>query len=78
MLELAMKLKTLVCSSLIVLVTSLVPTVHAQVPCGGTIVPKATLFVNWPQFHFDAAHSGCNPYEFGLGPAAVGNLGLDW
>ena len=40
--------------------------------------PCPTLFVNWPQFRFDAKHNGCNPYEFILSPATVGNLVLDW
>ena len=50
----------------------------AQRPCGPTIIPARTLAVNWPQFHFDAAHSGCNPYEFLLSRATVGSLVLDW
>jgi len=50
----------------------------AQKPCGPTVLPMRTLFVNWPQFHYDAAHTGCNPYESILGPSTVGNLALDW
>ena len=50
----------------------------AQVPCGPAIMPKATLFVDWPQLGFDGAHSACNPYETILGPANVGNLTLAW
>lgn len=47
-------------------------------PCGPAISPSPTLVVNWPQFHFDAAHTGCNPYESLLGPDTVGNLTLMW
>ncbi len=50
----------------------------AQIPCGPTINPLPTLFVNWPQFHFDAAHSGCNPYEHILSRTTVSNLTWNW
>ena len=50
----------------------------AQVPCDPTIIQKATLFVNWPQFQYDPAHSSCNPFESTLGTATVGNLGIHW
>jgi outer membrane protein assembly factor BamB len=50
----------------------------AQVPCGPNIIPNATLFVNWPQYLYDAAHSGCNPYESILSPSTVGNLTIKW
>lgn len=33
---------------------------------------------DWAEFHFDAGHSGLNPYENVLGPANVGGLQLDW
>lgn len=54
------------------------PHVAAQVPCGPTINPKPTLSVNWPEFRFDAAHTGCNPYETVLSTATVGNLAIKW
>ena len=50
----------------------------AQIPCSGTILPKPTLFVNWPQFQYDAAHTGCNPYESILKPNNVANVGIKW
>lgn len=43
----------------------------AQIPCGPTISPLPTLFVNWPQYGFDAKRSGCNPYERILRSATV-------
>ena len=33
---------------------------------------------DWAQYHFDAGHSGLNPYENVLSPANVGGLQLDW
>lgn len=33
---------------------------------------------DWPQFHYDAAHSGLNPYENVLGPDNVSNLTVRW
>ena len=33
---------------------------------------------DWPQFHFDAQHTGFNPYENVLSPVTVGNLVVDW
>lgn len=50
----------------------------AQVPCSPVITPKATLFVNWPQFRYDTGQTGCNPYETTLSPSTVGNLTIDW
>ncbi len=46
-------------------------------PCGAATA-KTCPIVNWPQFHFDSAHTGFNPYETILSPANVGNLVLDW
>ena len=64
----------------ITLIASFVTTQQsvAQVPCGPTINPKAALFVNWPHFRYDAAQTGCNPYESILSPSTVGNLTLNW
>ena len=53
-------------------------TAQAQIPCGPTITPLPTLSVNWPQYRFDAARSGCNPYESILNTNTVGNLTLKW
>jgi eukaryotic-like serine/threonine-protein kinase len=74
------KIKTTLYPSLILLIGSLatVPQLVAQVPCGGTIMPKATLSVNWPQYLYDATHSGCNPYETILSASTVGNLTIKW
>ena len=77
-----MKLKTLVCLSLIALFASLSPAAYAQRPgssgssCGGTVNNKP--YVDWSQFHFDPCHTGYNPYETILSPANVANLVLDW
>lgn len=53
-------------------------TAQAQVPCGPTVVPSRTLFVNWPQYQYDGGHSGCNPYERILNPGNVQYLGTNW
>jgi outer membrane protein assembly factor BamB len=50
----------------------------AQVPCSGTILTNPTLFVNWPQFQYDTAHTGCNPYESVLKTSNVGELKVKW
>ena len=34
--------------------------------------------MNWPNFHFDTALTGCNPYESVLSAANVTKLVLDW
>jgi outer membrane protein assembly factor BamB len=75
-----LKIKNTLYMTLILLITSFatVQTAVAQIPCGPTPVPSPSLVVNWPQFHFDAAHSGCNPYESILSPDTVGNLVLKW
>jgi eukaryotic-like serine/threonine-protein kinase len=74
------KIKTILYLSLIIFVASLTcaPRAIAQVPCGPTILPKASLFVNWPQLQYDPGHSGCNPYETILSTSTVGTLGLKW
>jgi hypothetical protein len=46
----------------------------ASLPCG----QLATLQVNWAQFHFDACHTGYNPYEKILSTSTVPNLVVDW
>jgi outer membrane protein assembly factor BamB len=70
-----MKSKTVLHTSLLLLTASLAT---AQVPCGPTINPLPTLFVNWPQFRFDPAHTGCNPYEYLLSSSTVGSLAERW
>ena len=63
------------CATLLLLLASLAT---AQVPCSPTLLPSPTLFVNWSQYGYDAAHTGCNPYETILSPSTVGNLTLKW
>ena len=70
-----MKLNALVCLSLLLLVASFAT---AQVPCTGTVLVRASLFVNWPQFQYDSAHTGCNPYETILNTNTVGSLTVKW
>jgi len=70
-----MKTSRICCLGLLLLIASFAT---AQIPCGPTINPLATLFVNWPQFRFDPQHTGCNPYESILSTATVGGLVLDW
>ncbi|MBV9170532.1 MAG: hypothetical protein JOZ81_10650, partial [Chloroflexi bacterium] len=36
------------------------------------------LRANWPQFRYDARHSGTNPFEHVLSPFSVSRLQLDW
>jgi glucose dehydrogenase len=50
----------------------------AQVPCSGVIIPSRTLSINWPQLGFDAARTGCNPYESTLNQSNVRNLTVNW
>ena len=76
-----MKIKVICCLSLIM---------HSRLCRRGPTIRSAPLGVqwtartahrrsiNWPQFHFDLCHTGCNPYEFILSPATVGNLVLKW
>jgi len=77
-----MQLKTLARLSLITLMTSLGPAVHAQRSplagngCAESVNKKP--IIDWAQFHFDSCHSGYNPYESILSPATVGNLVVDW
>jgi outer membrane protein assembly factor BamB len=75
-----MKIKRFLYSSVIVLIACVacVPGVVAQIPCGATVLTPPTLSANWPQFRFDAAHTGCNPYESVLNATTVGNLVLKW
>jgi glucose dehydrogenase len=37
-----------------------------------------TVRTDWPQFQFDAQHTGLNPYENVLSPETVGNLTIRW
>lgn len=63
------------CLSLVLVIA---PFAAAQIPCGPTIVPKATLVVNWAQLAFDAGHTACNPYESILSPTTVEKLTEEW
>jgi outer membrane protein assembly factor BamB len=75
-----MKLKTFASLSLSVLIGIFATVQHAraQVPCSPTIIPNPSLFINWPQYGYDAVHSNCNPYESTLRPDNVANLTQDW
>jgi eukaryotic-like serine/threonine-protein kinase len=75
-----MKIKSVFYMSLVMLIAlfAIVQTAIAQLPCGPTPSPSASLFVNWPQFQFDAAHSGCNPYEHILNRSNVVSLSEKW
>ena len=70
-----MKGTTFFCVGLAILIA---PFATAQIPCGPTIIPMATLFVNWPQFQYDIGHSGCNPYESILSPNTASTLAQKW
>ncbi len=50
---------------------------QSSAPCSGATA-RICPILNWPQFHFDSAHTGFNPNETILSPANVGNLVLDW
>ncbi len=71
----AMKSKNLFYLTLVLVIGS---SATGQVPCSPSIIPNATLFVNWPQFQYDAAHTGCNPYESVLKTSTVGTLAQKW
>ena len=62
----------------VVVLLGLFVAAQAQIPCGPTIRPLPTLSVNWSQYRFDTAHSGCNPYERLLSTGTVGQLVVDW
>ena len=71
-----MKLKTLVCLSLITLVATLA-TAQRNSLLPGPVMGGDGL-VDWAQFNFDAAQDGYNPYETILSPTTVGNVTLKW
>jgi outer membrane protein assembly factor BamB len=71
------KLKTLACFVLILLVASLVSA--QQNPASAmTVRGGAGNNIDWAQFHFDPGLSGYNPYETVIGPANVGTLAVKW
>ena len=41
-------------------------------------IPASTTQANWPQWQYDAAHSGFNPNEKTLSPSNISQLTLDW
>lgn len=41
-------------------------------------VPLTATAVSWPQFRFDSAHTGANPFETTIGVGNVGTLRLSW
>lgn len=45
---------------------------------GGTAQVAFTVRTDWPQFRFDPAHHGANPYENLLGTANAAKLGVRW
>lgn len=75
-----MKMKKSFYLALILLIASFatVPQSIAQVPCGAAALGTASLVVNWPQYLYDPAHTGCNPYESILSPSTVANLTMKW
>ncbi len=70
-----MKLQTLACLILIVLVAAFA---SAQQSRSSPAVFRSGSLVDWAQFNFDAAHDGYNPYESILSPTTVGNVTLKW
>jgi hypothetical protein len=46
----------------------------AQAPCNPKLFPSARFFVNWPQFQYATAQTGCNPYESVLNSSNIGCL----
>jgi outer membrane protein assembly factor BamB len=70
-----MNLKKATLLSLVLLIASFAT---AQIPCNPTTLRAATSSVNWPQFQYDAAHTGCNPYEAILKPSNVAQLTQKW
>ena len=73
-----MNRRTILCAALLMngcMIAAQAAVAQSNPPCGGK---SATAFVNWPQFHFDACHTGYNPNEFILGPSNVGNLVVAW
>jgi len=73
-----MKVMRIALLALLVAVCAHVQKAVAQIPCGPTINPPQTLSVNWPEYRFDAKHSGCNPYERVVSAANVGTLTIKW
>jgi len=54
-------------------------TIQATGESGGEVAEATfTVRTDWPQFHFDNASTGYNPYENVLGPANVSGLQLSW
>src|ERR1700722_891440 len=85
--EHSMRLKTLVCLSLITLFTLFSVTAYAQLglralSTGSANPPRGALPVtpsgNWPQSRFDPAQTGYNPDESILSRDNIANLVLDW
>ncbi len=53
-------------------------TVLAHGQAGDFVTTTFLVRTNWPQFHFDNAHTGFNPYENTLGRSNVGELVQKW
>jgi len=71
-----MTLKTVAC--LVVAVLNTVAMAQTPSQLSSSVVGRDSALVDWPQFQFDAAHTGYNPYEVILSPQTVGNLLLAW
>jgi len=72
-----MKLTTACCFTILLMICSAAAQQtmpQSDATCG--VAHSAT--VTWSQFHFDACHSGYNPYETILSRANVVNLMVDW
>jgi outer membrane protein assembly factor BamB len=45
----------------------------------GVVYPALfVIFVDWPQFHYDASHTGYNPLESSISPSTASALKLRW
>ena len=56
--------------------TALYISTHIQARAEG--IPASTTQANWPQWQYDAAHSGFNPNEKTLSPSNISQLTLAW
>jgi len=78
--SIALSLLIIVSGALALLITTR-PAVHAA---GQASTPSSNITArplvqrNWPQYNFDASHTGNNPYEKVLTPSNVSSLVLDW
>ena len=60
-------------------ITAVAPVLAGAVPpASASPGPAGSGSANWPQFHYNAAHTGYNPLETTLGPANAPSLHLLW